>query len=84
MILEIHLCFFSKGWGIKHRFSDHMMADISHRFYFYLLCNRWHTQTQQIKIKKRCKSDVRSMRIGDPTIVICLIEREVISVDFVN
>ena len=55
MILEIHLCFFSKEWGIKHRFSEHVMAGISHSFYFYLLCNRCHTQTQQIKIKKGVK-----------------------------
>ena len=41
--------FFSKGWGIKDRFSEHVMANISHSFNFYLLCNHCHTQSQQIK-----------------------------------
>ena len=26
--------FFSKGWGLKHKFSEHMMADISHSLLF--------------------------------------------------
>ena len=75
--------FFSNGWGIKHRFSEHVMADINHKFYFYLLCNRCHTQVKQIK-QKRCQNDFRLMRIGVSSIVISLIQREVISVNFVN
>ena len=56
--------FFSKG-GEKHRFSDHVMADISHKFYFYLLCNRCYNKHNKIKIKrKRCQNDVRLRRIG--------------------
>ena len=67
----------------KHRFHEYVMADISHKFYFYLLCNRCHTQAQQIK-ENRCQNDVRLTRIGGSPIVICLIQREVISVNFVN
>ena len=43
------------GLGIKHRFSEHVMADISHGFYFHPLCNRCHTQAQQIKNKNGVK-----------------------------
>ena len=49
--------FFSKAWGIRHRFSEHVMANISHVFYFYLLCNHCHTHAHQIRTKtvsKRC------------------------------
>ena len=69
--------FFSKVWGIKQRCSEHVMADISHKFYFYLLCNRCHTQAQQIK-QKDCQNDVRLRRIKGSSSVICLIQREVI------
>ena len=55
--------FFSKGWGVQHRFSEHVMADISQGFYFYLICNRCHTQAQQIKTKMAF-NDVRLRRIG--------------------
>ena len=75
--------FFSKGWRIKHRFSEHVMADISHEFYFYLLCNRCHTQAQQIKTKTM-SNDGRLRRFGGSSIVNCLIQREVFSVNFVN
>ena len=54
--------FFSKGWGEQHRFSEHVMADISQGFYFYLICNRCHTQAQQIKTKMGF-NDVRLRRI---------------------
>ena len=43
--------FFSKGLGLRHRFSGHVMAGISDNFYFYLLCNRCQTQVKQIKTK---------------------------------
>ena len=43
------------GWGIKHRFSEPLMPDISHSFCFSLLCNCCHKQTQQIKIKNGLK-----------------------------
>ena len=57
--------FFSKEWGIKHRFSEYVMADISHVFFFnfYPLCNRCHTQAQQIKTKT-VSNDDRLRRIG--------------------
>ena len=72
--------FFSKGLGIKHRLREHVMADIRHKFHFYLLCNGSHTQAQQ----KRCQNDDRLRRIGGSSIVICLIQREVISVNLVK
>ena len=77
------MIFFSKGWGIKDRFSKHVMANISHKFYLYRLCNHCHTQAQQIKTQT-VSNDVRLRRIRGSLIVICLIQREVISVNFVN
>ena len=59
------------------------MADISHDSYFYPLCNHCHTQAQEI-IKKTVSNDARLRRIGGSLIVTCLIQREVISVNFVN
>ena len=59
------------------------MADISHDFYFYPLCYHCHTQAQEIKTKT-VSNDVRLRRIEGSLIVICLIQREVISVNFVN
>ena len=49
------LIFFRKGWGIKHRFSERLMADISHRFSFSPSWCRIHTRTQQIKTKTESK-----------------------------
>ena len=59
------------------------MPDISHSFCFSLLCNCCHKQTQQIKTK-RSQKDVRLRRFGSSKIVICLIQGEVILVNFVN
>ena len=47
---------------INHRLSAHVMADIRHDFYFYPLCNRCHTQAQEIKTKA-VSNDVRLRRI---------------------
>ena len=56
--------FFSvRSGGIKHSISEHLMADISHVFYFYPLCDPFHTQAQQIKTKT-VSNDVRIRRIG--------------------
>ena len=52
-------------------------------FYFYPLCNYCHTQAQEIKTKT-VSNDARLRRIGGSKIVICLIQREVILVNFVN
>ena len=55
--------FFSVRVRYKNRFSEHVMADISHGFYLYPLCNRCHTQAQEIKTKTM-SNDVRLRRIG--------------------
>ena len=52
-------------------------------FYCYLLCNRCHNKHNKLN-QKRCQNDVRLRRIRGPEIVICLMQREVISVNFVN
>ena len=59
------------------------MANNSHVFfYFYPLCNRCHTHAQQKA--KTVSNDARLMRIGGSQIVICFIQREAISVNFIN
>ena len=74
LIMEILWWFCSKGWGIKHRFSEPLMLDISHRFCFLycviVVINR-HNKFKQ----KRPPNDVRLRRFERSKIVICLIQR---------
>ena len=76
---------FSKGWGIKHISSEHVMANISHSFFShsYLSSNLVIHKHNKLK-QKRCQNDVRLRRIVVSSIVICLTQRELISVNFVN
>ena len=60
--------FFSKGWGIKHRFSEHVMADISQSFFIFCAIVVIHKHNKLNK--KRCQNDVRLRRIGVSATVI--------------
>ena len=75
---------FSKGWGIKHIFSEHVMANISHSFFLFFFRAIFVIHKHNKLKQKRCQNDARLRRIGVSSIVICLIQREVISVNFVN
>ena len=57
------LMIFRKGLGIKHRFNEPLMADISHSFCF-LFCVTVVIQTYNQLNKKRCQNDVRLRRFG--------------------
>ena len=59
------------------------MADISHVFYFYLFVIFVIHKQNKLK-QKRCQNNANLRRIGGSKIVICLMQREVISVNFVN
>ena len=85
MILKIFSCFFffSKGWDIKHRFSQHEMADISLVLIFIFCAIVVIYKHNKLK-QKRCHNGVRLRRVGGSLIVICLIQRELISVNNVN
>ena len=73
----------SKGWGLKHRFSKPLMPDSSHSFFFFFCVIVVINKHNKLK-RKRSQNDVRLRRFGSSWIVICLIQREVISVNFVN
>ena len=76
---------FSNGWGINHRFSEHVMADIRRGINFiFIFCAIVVIHMGNKSKQKRCQNDARLRRIGGSSIVICLIQREVISVNFVN
>ena len=75
--------FFSKGWGIKHRFNEHVMVNISDSFYF-IFCEIVVIHKHNKLKQKQCQNDVRLRRIGGSSIDICLIQREVTSRNFVN
>ena len=65
-----HLCFTIRSGGIKHRFSEHVMADISHSFYFLSFAQSL-LYTSTTNLTKRCQNDVSLRRIGGSSIVIC-------------
>ena len=52
---------YSERWGIKDRFSESLMPDISHSFCFSLLCNCCHKQTLK---QKRSQNKVRLRRFA--------------------
>ena len=61
-MLEIHVRFFSKGWGIQHSFSEHVMANISHVFYFYLCVIFVIHKHNKLK-QKQCQNNANLGRI---------------------
>ena len=59
------------------------MPDISHSFSFFFFCVIVVINKHNKLKRKRSQNDVKLRRFGSSWIVICLIQREVISVNFV-
>ena len=66
--------FFSKWWGIKHRISEQVMADITHILIFIFCAIVVIHKYSKLK-QKRCQNDLRFRRIGGSSIFICLIPK---------
>ena len=77
------LSFVISNWGIKHRFSEPLMPDISHSFFVFFYCVIVVINKQNKLKQKRSQNDVRLRRF-ESSFVICLIQREVILDNFVN